>query len=159
MIGGKMKAGGLIQHDHLAMVGIMDMPSRPGVSGKLFSELNEQGINVEIIVHLIGLEEKDHIVLCVDRDDVERTKEVAERIRQETGGRAITCDPEVASISLFGSDFRESRGVARQMFKALGDSNINIRAISTSLSTISCVIEAICLDEAVEALREAFIIP
>lgn len=159
MTNSKLQAGGLIQNDHLAMIGIMDIPSRPGVGGRLFSALSDQGINVEFIVHLIGLEEKDHIVLCVDRDDLGEALAVTERIREEVGGKAVTSDPEVASVSLFGLDFREQRGVASRMCKALGDCSINIRAISTSLSTITCVIEARRLDEAVHALRDAFTLP
>ncbi len=155
----KLQAGGLIQNDHLAMIGIMDIPSRPGVGGRLFSALSDQGINVEFIVHLIDLEEKDHVVLCVDRDDLSETLAVTERIRKEVGGKAVTSDPEVASVSLFGLDFREQRGVASRMCQALGECNINIRAISTSLSTITCVIEAQRLDEAIRALREAFALP
>ncbi len=159
MTNGKLQAGGLIQRDHLAMIGIMDIPSRPGIGGKLFSALSDQGINVELVVHLIDLEEKDHIVLGVDRDDLNQALAVTERIREEVGGKAVTSDPEVASVSLFGFDFREQRGVASRMCKALGDCNINIRAISTSLSTITCVIEAHRLDEAVHALRDAFTLP
>ena len=155
----KLQAGGLIQNDHLAMIGIMDIPSRPGVGGRLFSALSDQGINVELIVHLIDLEKKDHIVLGVDRDDLSQTLSVAERIREEVGGKAVTSDPEMALVSLFGLDFREQRGVASRMFEALGNCNINIRAISTSLSTITCVIEAQHLDEAVQALRDAFTLP
>jgi aspartate kinase len=156
---GKLQAGGLIQNDHLAMIGLMDIPSRPGVGGMLFSALNDQGINVELIVHLIDLEERDHIVLCVDRDDLSQALAVTERIREEVGGKAVTSDPEVASVNLFGLDFREQRGVASRMCEALGDCNINIRAISTSLSTITCVIGAQHLDEAVRALRQAFALP
>ncbi|HEC34194.1 MAG TPA: ACT domain-containing protein, partial [Chloroflexi bacterium] len=66
---------------------------------------------------------------------------------------------EVAMVSLFGLDFRQQRGVASRMCKTLGDCNINIRAISTSISTITCVIEAQRLDEAVRALRDAFALP
>jgi len=159
MTKGKLQAGGLIQNDHLAMIGIMDVPSCPGVGGKLFSALSDQGINVELIVHLIDLEEKDHIVLCVDRDNLSRALAVVERVREEIGGKAITSHPEVALVSLFGPDFREQGGIASQMFKALGDCNINIRAISTSISTISCLIEAQHLDKAVRALRDAFTLP
>jgi len=159
MTNNKLQAGGLIQNDHLAMLGIMDIPSHPGVGGSLFSALADQGINVELIVHLINLEAEDHIVLCVDRDDLSEALEVVERTREEVGGKAVTSDPEVASVSLFGLDFREQRGVASRMCKTLGDCNINIRAISTSLSTITCVIEARRLDEAVHALREAFTLP
>jgi len=159
MTNNKLQAGGLIRNDHLAMIGIMDIPSRPGIGGKLFSALSDRGINVELVVHLIDLEEKDHIVLGVDRDDLSEALTVVERVREEVGGKAVTSDPEVASVSLFGLDFREQRGVASRMCKALGDCNINIRAISTSLSTITCVIEAQRLDEAVQALRDAFTLP
>ena len=159
MTNGKLQAGGLIQNDHLAMIGMMDIPSHPGVGGRLFSALSDQGINIEFIVHLIDLEEEDHIVLCVDRDDLSEALTVAEGVREEIGGKAVTSDPEVASVSLFGLDFREQRGIASQMCKTLGDCNINIRAISTSLSTITCVIEAQRLDDAVHALREAFTLP
>ena len=155
----KLQAGGLIHNDHLAMIGIMDIPSHPGVGGILFSELGEQGINVELIVHLIDLEERDHIVLCVGRDDLSQALAVAECIREQVGGKAVTSDPKVASVSLFGLDFREHHGIASHMCKTLGDCNINIRAISTSLSTITCVIGAQCLDDAVHALREAFTLP
>jgi len=159
MTNGKLQAGGLIQNDHLALIGVMDIPSRPGVGGRLFSALSDQGINVELIVHLIDLEEEDHIVLCVDRDDLNEALAVVERVREEVGGKAITSDSEVASVSLFGLNFREQRGVASRMCQALGACNINIRAISTSLSTITCVIEAQRMDEAVHALRDTFMLP
>jgi len=159
MTNGKLQAGGLIQNDHLAMIGIMDIPSHPGVGGGLFSALSDDGINVELIVHLIDLEKEDHIVLCVDRDDLSEALTVVEGVREEIGGKAVTSDPEVASVSLFGLDFREHHGVASLMCKTLGDCNINIRAISTSLSTITCVIEAQRLDDAVSALRDAFTLP
>lgn len=155
----KLQAGGLIQRDHLAMIGIMDIPSRPGVGGKLFSALSDRGINIELIVHLIDLEQDDHIILCVDRDDLDEALMVVERIRDKVGGKAVTSDPDVATVSLFSLDFRECRGIASQMCKALGDCNINIRAISTSLSTITCVIGAERLEEAVRALRETFTLP
>jgi aspartate kinase len=156
---GKLQAGGLIQNNHLAAIGITDIPSRQGVSNRLLSELSEQGINVELIVHLIDLEERDHILVCVDRDDLEGALKVAERIREEVGGNAITSDADVALVSLFGLDFRDQRGIASHMCQALYNRDIKIRAISTSLSTISCLIETQSLDKAVLALRDAFTLP
>ena len=159
MTSSKLQAGGLIHKSHLAMIGIMDIPSHPGVSGALFSALCDQGINVELIVHLIDLEQEDHIVLCVDRDDMDQALAAINRVREEVGGKAVTSDPGVALVRLFGFDLREQRGVASHMFKALGNCNINIRAISTSLSTISCLIDSQRLDEALQALRDAFTLP
>lgn len=159
MVHGKLQATGLIQNSHLALIKIMDIPSRPGVGGQLFSALSDEGINVELIVHLVDLENDDHIALCVDRDDLNQALAVARHLGEELGAKAVASDAQVALLSLFGLEFREQRGVAGQMFKALGDHNIHIRAISTTLSTISCLVDADDLDEAVQALREAFTLP
>jgi aspartokinase len=45
------------------------------------------------------------------------------------------------------------------MFQALADQQINILAISTSISTVSCVIESDNLEQALVALRETFDLP
>lgn len=155
----KPQAGGLIQKGHLAMIGIMEIPSRPGISGRLFSALSDQGINVELIVNLIDMEERDHIVLCVDQDDLSRALPIAKSIGEEVGAEAITSDSEVALVSLFSLDSGERQRVASRMFKTLGDCDINIRGISTTLSTVTCMIKAQHLDRAVQALREAFALP
>ena len=80
-------------------------------------------------------------------------------MREEVGGERIIQRPNVAIISIFGPDFRERPGIASTMFSALGGKQINILAISTSISTLSCVIDADCLDEAVAAMRETFDLP
>jgi aspartate kinase len=154
----KIQASGLIRNDHVAEIGLMDIPSSKHVGSKLFSALTDAGINLKLVVHLIDREEKVHIVLCVDRDDLSRAMAVVERIRGEVGGKAITTDPEMALVSLFNLDFREQHGVVGQIFEALDSRNVNVRGISTSLSTISCLIKARDLDEAVQALREAFLL-
>ncbi len=156
MTSDRIQASGLIHRNHLALIGIMDISSRPGVGGRIFSALGDQGINIELIVHLIDLEQEDHVVLCVDRDELEGALAVLEAIKEEVGAEAITNDPEVASISLFGLDFRAQHSVASRMCQALGSCNINIHAISTSLSTITCVIEAQRLDDAIQVLRKTF---
>ncbi len=62
-------------------------------------------------------------------------------------------------ISIFGPDFRERPGIAGTMFSALGAREINILAISTSISTVSCVIDIDRLGDAVDAMRETFDMP
>ena len=67
--------------------------------------------------------------------------------------------PEVAIVSIFGPDFRERPGIAGTMFDALAAEDVNIMAISTSISTVSCVIESKALETALDALRETFDLP
>ena len=150
------KVGGLVWNDHLAMIRITGAPSRLDVSGMLLSALSDQGINVELVVHLADLEGNDAVVLGINRHDLDGARAVIKRLQGETEGAAITSNPDVALVSLFGLDLREQHGIAGTMYRVLHSHHVKIRAISTSLSTISCLIEAQGLGEAVQALREAF---
>ena len=111
------------------------------------------------MVHPTAGWERDHIVLCVGQDDLAGAMAVAERIRQEVEGEAIISHADVALVSVFSIDFRESLTVASHMFKTLGDCDINILGISSSLSTITCVIAGQHLAQALSALRQAFTLP
>ena len=45
------------------------------------------------------------------------------------------------------------------MFQALAERQVNILAVSTSISTVSCVIESEKLEAALFALRDTFDLP
>ncbi|HOU24646.1 MAG TPA: ACT domain-containing protein [Anaerolineae bacterium] len=49
--------------------------------------------------------------------------------------------------------------MAASVFGAMARAQINIMAISTSISTVSCLIEGQRVDDAVVALREYFDLP
>ncbi|MBN1876093.1 MAG: hypothetical protein JXA33_17850 [Anaerolineae bacterium] len=155
----KLEAGGLLYKNHLAMVGLMGIPSQPGVGGRLFSAVAEAGIHVELIVNVYDWKSYDYVILCIKRETLESVLEIAGNLQKEVGGEALIHDPDIALVSIFSPDFEESQKIAGHMFKTLGDHSINIRGISTSVSTITCMIEAGDLGPAVTALRRAFIFP
>ncbi|MGC9399794.1 MAG: ACT domain-containing protein [Anaerolineae bacterium] len=154
-----LEAGGLLYKNHLAMVGLMGIPSRPGVGGQFFSAVAEAGIHVELIVNIYDWKGRDHIMLCVNREALESTLEIARDVQEATEAEALIQDPDVALVCIFSADFEDSQKIAGHMFKTLGDHDINIQGISTSVSTISCMIAADDLTRAVDALRQAFVLP
>jgi len=155
----KVKIGGIMSNGGLAKVGVMSVPDRPGVAAAVLNRLGEQSINVQFIVQCIDLENRDHVVLCVSRTDLQPALEALEAIKGEIGAQAIIHHPEVGIVSVFGPDFRERPGIAAQVFQALASKGINILAISTSISTVSCVIAEELLDRAEEVLGETFALP
>jgi len=60
---------------------------------------------------------------------------------------------------VFGPDFRERPSIAAEVFEAMASVGINIMAISTSISTVSCLINGDLVDEAIIALGERFELP
>ena len=101
----------------------------------------------------------DQVALCVDRDDLPVALDVIGEVAPSLDVGKVTPDPEVAIVSIFGPDFRERPGIAGEMFEALASREVNILAISTSISTVSCVIESDRLETALVSLRETFDLP
>jgi aspartate kinase len=155
----KVKIGGVIRNSNLAKIGVMGIPDRPGVAGAILSALGREGISVEFIVQCIDLNEHDHVVLCVARDKLQSALSAVQAIKLQLGAKEVIHNPEVGIVSIFGPDFRERPGIAGAMFKALGSAGINILAISTSISTVSCVIDAKRISEAVRVIENTFDMP
>jgi aspartate kinase len=155
----KVKIGGILQHTDLALVGMMGVPDRPGIAAATFKTLGRRGINVLSIVQAIDLDNNTHIVFCVASKDVHTALGLLEPVRERFGGRKITHQAGVAIVSIFGPDFRKTPGVAGVMYAALADVGINILSISTSMSSVSCVIAQSRLDDAIAALKETFQLP
>jgi aspartate kinase len=155
----RIEAGGLIYKDHVGMVGLIGIPTHPGIGGRYFSKLADSGIHVELIVNLFDGDKYDHILVCVDCDDMDTTLEITQKIHEFVGSQSVISDREVALVCISSLDFDESQVIAGHMFKALGDNDINIEGISSSVSSVTCLIHADDLEKAVTVLREAFILP
>jgi len=156
---GKVKIGGIIQSKELAQVRVMSKPHQSGLAGKIFSALGKEGINIQFIVQTVDLHGRGNAIFCIDQKDLQETVKVLNRIQPLVGSEKVTHHSPVGIISVFGPHFREKPSIAGTMFSALGDAGINILAISTSISTLSCVVEEKLLPQAVQAISEAFELP
>jgi aspartate kinase len=155
----KIKIGGILQNRNLAKIGVMSIPDRPGVAGAIFRALGEGDVNCPFIVHNIDLNNLDNIVVCVTRRHLERALAALDTIRETVGAKEVVYDREVGMVSIFGPHFAERPGIAGAMFSALASAGINILAISTSISSLCCIIDETDMEAAVEVLRETFELP
>ncbi|HUW94708.1 MAG TPA: ACT domain-containing protein [Anaerolineae bacterium] len=153
---GRVKIGGILQQKDLALVGMMAVPDRPGIAAAVFKTLGKRGINVIFIAQLVDLDNNTHVEFCVASKDASVALGLLRPLKERFGGRGITHRARVAMVSIFGPDFRETPGVAGMMHTALADAGINILSISTSISSVNCVIDEERLDDAVAALKDAF---
>lgn len=156
---GRIRIGGTMQNAHLALLNVTAVPDRPGIAASILNELGQRGINVQFIVQCIDQNHQDQVAMCVDRDDLPAAEEIVRRLAPELQAGKVIIHPEVAIVSIFGPDFRERPGIAGTMFRALAERSINILAVSTSISTVSCVIDADPLEDALAALRATFDLP
>ena len=155
----KIKVGGVIQNDHLASLSVLAVKDRPGIAAAVLDALGHRNLNVQFVVQIIDNENQAQMVLCVDRTDLPTCLAAIEALRSELQPAAVKSNPEVASLAIFGPDFRERPGIAGRMFRALASRGVNILAISTSISTVNCIIELSRLKDALAAIGEHFDLP
>lgn len=152
----KAKIGGIIQFPDVALVGMMAVPDRPGIAAAVFEALGKRGINVVFIIQGVDLDNNTHIVFCVASKDLSLTLGLLEPLKERFGGQRVIHNPRVSILSVFGPDFKERPGIAGMMCAALANAGINILSISTSMSSVSCVISRNDLAKAMDALKGAF---
>lgn len=153
------KAGGIMQTPRLAKIGVMTSSDRPGIASTVLGALSHSQINVEFIVETADIENRSHLVLCVNEHDLQGALAAIESVRAAILAEKIVFQRHVAMLAVYGPHFRDHPGIARLVFAALAASGINILAISTSISTVACLVEDEAVNEAVEALRKAFDVP
>lgn len=155
----RVAIGGILRNDRLALLSVLGVPDRPGVAARIFEALGREGISAHFAVQCIDHQGQDHVVFCVLREMLEQAKRIAHENCGSLGGCQVSVYPQVASIAIYGPDFRERPGIAGPMFSALAAEGINILAISTSISTISCIVDLERADEAERILRSTFVLP
>jgi aspartokinase len=126
------------------------------VAGTIFQALGAASINCPFIVHTIDLHGKDSIVLCIAVEDLEAALQALASVKDAIGAKAIVHKEGVGMVAIYGPHFGERPGVAGIMFSALASVDVNILAISTSISSVCCVIDASRMDEAAQAIEDAF---
>jgi aspartate kinase len=121
--------------------------------------LGKRSINIEFVVHNLDVEGNGNMTFCIDQKDLETALEVLEGVKPLIEAKGVSYHPNVAVISVFGPHFRERPMISGLMFNALGATGINVLAISTSISSCSCLIQADQAEDAMRALHETFEAP
>jgi len=153
----KFVVSGITSKQDEAKVTVRDIPDKPGISARLFNQLGEHKIYVNMIVQSTGHDNRTSISFTVKKDDLKKTIEICEALNREFGGTAIDYKEDIAIVSAVGVGMLSSYGVAGRMFGVLSEQNINIEMISTSEIGISCVIDSIYAELAAKVLHKTFV--
>jgi aspartate kinase len=156
MVETRIAASGVMHVSDLCLVGVMSAPDRPGLAAAIFAELSRGHLNAQFIVQSIDLNNDSHVQFCVDTEDCGHVTKAMQTVASELGARKVTVMTNVALISVYGPDFRQRPGIAGLAFGALADTGINIIAVSTSISTVSCVISAKDMETALHIWQKVF---
>ncbi|EAX47162.1 aspartate kinase [Thermosinus carboxydivorans Nor1] len=148
-----------VTHDtNVVKIAVLGVPDRPGVAYKIFSALAKANIDVDMIVQSIRNADKNinDIVFTITKPDLPQAKAIITEVGKELGVMGIVVEENVAKVSVVGAGMLGNPGIASTMFGALADAGINIEVISTSEISISCLVRADRVKDAVNAIHARF---
>ena len=141
-----------------AKVTVSGVPDQPGIAARLFRLLADREVNVDMIVQNTSDHGVTDISFTVPHDDLaDRARRSPARSPREIGATGVTSDADIARVSLVGAGMKSNPGVAATHLRdARRASGINIEMISTSAIRISCIVREAQVEQAVQALHDAF---
>ena len=153
------RIGGIMQSDGRALIKVMSVPDHASVASTIFKAIAENGINIELLVESFDLDECGNFAMVIDGKDLDRAMEILEDLKSTIDAKVISYTPDVAVITVFAPHLREKPRIHGKLFSSIASIGVSSLAISTSLSSVSCVVEGQHLDIAVRSLSEVFDIP
>ena len=141
---------------NIAKVTLHSVPDRPGIAAEVFGKLGAQGFNVELVVTGISYKGRTDVSFAVAENELDAIDTLLQKMKSEIGAEKISRTSSVALVSIAGHQLAQTAGMAGRMFDALSKAGINIDTISTSLSSVTCMVAQDKAKEAVEALRKEF---
>jgi aspartate kinase len=146
-----------------AKIAILRVPDCPGVAARLFGEIANQQVDVDLIIQSIHESNSNDIAFTVVKKILNKAEAVAEAIAPSLRNSSTNSDEaevliekETAKIAIVGAGMIGRPGIAAKMFKTLADAQINIEMIATSEVKVSCVIASDNGNRAIDALCKAF---
>jgi aspartate kinase len=140
----------------VCLITINSAPDRPGIGAQVFGDLWSSGINVMMISSTPAAKGKANITLTVAHNDLNHAIFCIKKIQQHIGAESMEVDSDAALLCISAPNLAQTPGIASEIFKILSEKEINVEAVSTSPTLISCIIQKAFAPQATEALKHKF---
>lgn len=137
-------------------VTLLNLPSSTDSLHRLFGELAEEEVNVDMISQMLTEGNKMNVGFTIPKTDLHVAEEIVERWKQENSEVQWEVDTDIAKISVVGSGMRSHSGVAAKVFQVMASNNIQIKMVTTSEIKITWVVDQKDELKAIELIGKAF---
>ena len=143
-----------------AKVTLVGVPDKPGMAARVFKQLADSAINVDMIVQNVSHGSdtpSTDLSFTIDKPDVAKAQSVIDGMRGDISFGEALADENIGKLSIVGVGMRSHSGIAAKVFEVLAAAGVNIQMISTSEIKISVVIGIDKAEEATRAVHDAFL--
>jgi len=152
----KNKARGIAYDTNVSKITVVGVPDHPGIAAAIFEPLARANISVDTIVQNASINNITDLTFTVGRNDLIKAMSIVEPVVKSVGGKQCVTDSTLAKVSIVGTGMQNTPGYAARMFRVLHEQGINIQLITTSEIRITCIISEASVNNAVQALHQAF---
>lgn len=140
----------------VAKIILNSAPDRPGIGAQIFGALWTYDINVELVSSAPAPEGRADVTLVVGKSHLNPAILKLQKIKEELDAKDLTVDQDIAIVTISHPQLSRTPGIAAKVFSLLSQATINVEAISSSTTSIACVIREKDGPKAIEALRKGF---
>ena len=155
----KIKIGGIVKDLHLTLISLASKSDSSLSTIELLEELGQARINVSMIVQLAEADGSELTRFTIWERDQERTLAILGELQKRHPVSIRQLKHQVASLGIYGPDFRIRSGLAGAILRTLHSAQVEIQAISTSTSTFTVVIPSEQVEAALSAIQQNFEAP
>jgi len=139
-----------------AMISLSGLPDDLSAVAKIFRFIADEEINIDMISQTSPRDGRVTVNFTLQEKDLENAVKQIERLRAEFPDLQVEVLNDITKLSVEGAGMESQHGVAARVFDELAKQGIRIRAISTSETKISYIIDQRQEKSAVEAIIRAF---
>lgn len=139
-----------------ALLSLIGLPNHGEVTARVFADLAEADIEVDMIVQSASIDNSINLNFTVHRNDLNQSRQILEKIKHANNIQTMATDATLVKVSLIGNGMRSHAGVAATVLECLHRSAIGVYLISTAEIKISVLVKQECLQDAVRVLHKAF---
>ena len=155
----KILVGGILKANNYTMLKVVGLPNKPGFAGRILTKLGRANINLHFIAEGEDCEGLANMTICIFPKDAKQAVEIIKSQKNGNKKQDVEEIHNISSLTVYGPHFREKPAISGEMCSTLGKANVNILGISTSISSVCCLIKDEEYYRAYDALLKVFQLP
>jgi aspartate kinase len=120
---------------------ILKLPSSTKSLYRLFGQLGQEGVNVDMISQMVIENDRMNVSFTVPKGDLNKAEKIIKEWQIEDRTVQWESNKDIAKISVVGSGMRSHSGVAAKVFELMSNNNIEIKMVTTSEIKITWVVD------------------
>ena len=152
----KMLISGVAVDKNIAKIAVSGMKDNPESTFKLLNLMAKNGVNIDVMIQSLEKDGTKTLTFTVTRPDMMMTLDLLKKYSDVIGNANVSCEEDVAKVSVVGAGVSSNPGVAAKMFEALSNEGINTDMVTTSEIRITAVIKESEAEMAMRAVHDRF---